>query len=95
MSDSNDHLGSGDVHYPCRVGNLYAAQTIVAANGTTPVMMVTGAPGYYITDMGIQLDPLTTVAVASTVMLSFTDSVSGGIFSLLWYIPINVTSLEV
>ena len=91
MSDSSDHLGSGDIHYPCRVGNLYNAVTLTSANGTTPVTIITGAPGYYITDMGIQIDPVSTIAAAATVMLSFTDTSSGGVFSLLWYIPSVLT----
>jgi len=87
MSDSSDSLGSGDIHYPCRVGNLYAAQTITSANGTTPVTLITGAPGYYITDMGLQVDPLSTIGAAATINLSFIDTSSGTVFTALWFLP--------
>lgn len=55
--------------------------------GQPPVTMITGAPGYYITDMGCQVDATTTLAVAGMISISFSDSVSGTIFLLRWYVP--------
>jgi hypothetical protein len=87
MSFAADPLGSGDIPYRLRVGNLYNAVTLTSANGTTPVTIITGAPGYYITDMGVQVDPLSTIGVASTISFGFTDSSSGAVFMLLWFLP--------
>lgn len=33
---SAEYLGSGDITFPPRVGNLYKAVSITSANGTTP-----------------------------------------------------------
>lgn len=87
MAHSIDYVGSGDIKYPARVGNLYVAGTITSANGTTPVTLFTGAPGYFITELGMQLSPNITIGTAGTVNLFFSDSTFGTFFNLVWFIP--------
>jgi len=86
-------LGSGDVVYPLRVGNLYANQTINSSNGTTPVTIVTGSPGYYITDMGLQVDGIATLASAGMVNFIFADSSYGTIFFIRYWLPATGATL--
>lgn len=87
MSDGSDLLGHNDIAYPQRVGNLYTTATLTSANGTTPITLFTGNPGYYIAELGMQLTPDITIAVAGTVQLSFVDSSFGVFFRLVWFIP--------
>lgn len=84
---TTDTLGSGDVTYPLRIGNLYAAATINSGNGLTPVTLLTGSPGYYITDLGVQISANATVSGGAEITLVFTDSGFGGIFTLLAWLP--------
>lgn len=87
MSFSIDYMGSGDIKYPARVGNLYVAGTITSANGTTPVTCITGAPGYFITELGMQVSPDATITTAGNVNMFFSDSTFGTFFNLIWLVP--------
>lgn len=85
-------MTSGDVPAVMYVGNHYAATTITSANGTTPVLLFTGAPGYVITEIGMQIDPISTILAAGMVNLFFSDSSFGTFFNIRWYIPQNITN---
>lgn len=84
-------LSSGGVLKPMVVGNSYTPITITSVQGTTPQVMFTAPVGYVITECGMQVDPISTIAVAGMVNLSFTDSSFGTIFNIRWYIPATVT----
>lgn len=79
--------GTNGVIYPQIVGNSYIAQTMTSANGTTPVMIITGAPGYWLTEIGIQIDDTSTIASAGMISTKFTDSSFGDMFVIRWFIP--------
>jgi|SRR5712664_22045 len=83
--------GDSDRIYPQFIGTNYSAVSIAAADGTTPKLLVTGAPGYVITNFGLQVDPICTIAAAGMVSLVFSDS-SFGTWSLFrWYLPQTIT----
>ena len=86
---------SGDVLVPVYAGNRYAVATLTSANGTTPALLFTGAPGYVITELGMQVDPITTIAVAGMVNLMFSDSSFGTFFNIRWYLPSTVPGINV
>jgi hypothetical protein len=54
-------FGSGDTPLPNWVGDLYAPATINSAAGTTPQLLITGAPRYYITRLFVEVDASCTV----------------------------------
>lgn len=80
-------LGNNDVLVPYHVGNQYVAVTLTSSNGTTPQLMLTGSPGYIITECGIQLDDISTIGTAGMVSTKFTDSAFGDFFVIRWYLP--------
>ena len=84
-------LGSGDILVPTHVGNKYVAATITSTNGTTPVTLFTGAPGYIITELGMQVDPICTITANGMVNLMFQDSSFGTFFNIRWFIPQTVS----
>jgi len=79
--------GNNGIVYPEMVGNNYATITLNSSNGTTPVTIITGVPGYWITEMGVQVDDICTISVAGMVSTKFTDTSSGDMFVIRWYIP--------
>lgn len=83
---------SGDVYRPVYVGNNYAATTILPADGTNSKLLVTGAPGYVLTNIGFQIDNITTIAVAGMISIIFSDSSFGTMANYRWYIPQNITN---
>jgi hypothetical protein len=87
--------GSGDKIYQQTIGNLYSAITITSANGTTPQVMFTGAPGYIITELGMQVDPISTIAANGMVNLFFSDSSFGTFFNIRWFIPQSVSPTNI
>lgn len=80
-------VASGGLVIPASVGNQYIAVTLNSASGTTPVTMVTGAPGYYISEFGFQCDPIATLGAAGMETINISDSVSGMVASFRIYIP--------
>lgn len=82
---------SGNILKPVVVGNLYAASTITSVQGTTPQTLFTAPAGYVITELGMQVDPISTIATAGMVNLAFADSSFGTFFNIRWYIPQTIT----
>lgn len=80
---------SGDVLVPQIVGSKYSPFTLTSAHGTTPQTLFSGAPGYVITELGMQVDPICTVASAGMINLFFSDSSFGTFFNIRWYLPTN------
>lgn len=83
-------LSSNGVLKPVVVGNSYSPATITSANGTTPIVLFTAPVGYVITECGMQVDPVTTIASAGMVNLFFSDSSFGTIFNIRWFLPSTV-----
>lgn len=81
-------LGDGDIVYPYRIGNLYAAANLTT---TTPVVLGTGNPGYYIAQLGYQADQVSTIAVAGEINIVFSDSSFGTFANFRLYIPQNAS----
>ena len=77
-------LGDGDIVYPMRIGNLYNAANLTT---TTPVVLGTGNPGYYICQLGYQADQISTIAASGEVNIVFSDSSSGTFANFRLYIP--------
>lgn len=86
---------SGDVLVPQVVGSKYTPFTWLPANGTTPATLFSGAPGYVITEIGMQIDPTCTIASAGMVNLFFSDSSFGTFFNIRWYIPQTIAGINV
>lgn len=84
-------LGSGDVLIPTHVGNQYSAATINSATGTNATTLITGAPGYIITELGYHIDLTATLAVAGMINLVFTDSSFGTVANFRIFVPATVT----
>lgn len=70
-------IGSNGQVIPTLVGNKYVPIILNSAAGTTPQLMITGAPGYFITRLFIELDASCTIAAAGMVTINFTDTGSG------------------
>lgn len=81
-------LGDNDVVYPYRIGNLYNAANLAT---TTPVVLATGAPGYYICQLGYQCDQVSTIAVAGEINIVFSDSNFGTFANFRLYVPQNAS----
>lgn len=84
-------LGSGDLLMPFHVGNQYAAATLNSASGTGATTLITGAPGYIITELGFQVDPISTASGGATINVRFVDSSFGLFANFLVYVPATVT----
>lgn len=80
-------VASGGLVIPASIGNQYFAATLNSASGTTPATLVTGAPGYYLTEFGFQCDPTATMTAAGMETINISDSVSGMVASFRIYIP--------
>lgn len=78
---------SGDVLVPQFVGSKYTPFTLTSAQGTTPQTLFSGAPRYVITELGMQVDPICTIASARMINLFFSDSSFGTFFNIRWYMP--------
>ena len=85
-------IGSGGVILPRWVGDAYASATINAAQGTTPVTLITGAPGYYVTRLLVEVLPNATMTSAGMVNVTFSDSVLGTLGQLPVYLPATFTA---
>ena len=77
MSGSNIQVSGTGVEMAPVIGDLYSAATLNTASGTTPVVMVTGAPGYLVTRLFVEVDATCTVASAGMNTINFTDTGSG------------------
>lgn len=80
-------LGDGDTPRPMFFGNAYSEAILTT---TTPELLITGAPGYGVTQFGCSVDPTSTVAGGGIVVLNFTDSESGDWAGLRFYLPNSV-----
>lgn len=79
--------GDGDLQHPFWIGNNYSPATINSATGTGSTTLVTGNPGYFITELGYQIDANATIAAAGMISLTFTDSSFGTIANFRIWIP--------
>ena len=79
--------GSNDLNIPNTIANQYTSGTINVAQGTTPITLVTGTPGYYTTTCGVTVDPTCSVSGGGEVNITLTDSSSGVISVFRFYIP--------
>ena len=84
-------LGDGDLPYPYRIGNLYSAQTINSGTGTGSLLLVTGNPGYYLTELGYHADLTCTLAAGGMINITFADSSFGTIANFRLFVPASVT----
>ncbi len=81
-------IGSSGQVLPQLLGNKYVAATLNSASGTTPVTLVAGDPGYYVTRLLVQVDPTCTLASGGMLTVSFTDTGSGQVIGAYrTYIP--------
>jgi hypothetical protein len=76
-SSSSPAMGSGNAPLPNWVGDVYSAATLNSTTGTTPQVLLTGAPGYYLTRLFVEVDASCTIASAGMVTINFTDTGSG------------------
>lgn len=91
-SQTNLIVGSGGVIRPFVTGNLYAPLTITSANGTGSTVLITGAPGYVITEIGYHADLTCTLAAAGMVDVNFSDSSAGTVANFRLFVPMNATA---
>lgn len=70
-------IGSNGQVIPALLGNKYVPIILNAAAGTTPQLMITGAPGYYVSRLFVEVDASCTLAVGGMVSINFTDTGSG------------------
>lgn len=88
----NTMNGSGALILPATAGNQYVSATLNSASGTTPVTLLTGAPGYYISQLGFQCDPTATMTGGGIETISFTDSASNMVAQFRIYVPASAAS---
>jgi len=92
MSGSNILVSGAGQELPNVIGDLYAPVTLNAGAGTTPQLLVTGAPGYIITRLFVEIDASCTLASGGMVSINFTDTNSGLIVGQYRaYIPATFT----
>jgi hypothetical protein len=70
-------MGSNNEPLPNWIGDLYVPVTLNSSSGTTPVAMITGAPGYYLTRLFVEVDATCTLASGGMQTINFTDTGSG------------------
>ena len=84
LSVLNNKTGSGGKSYPDWIGN----NTVQVRQATTASgVLITGAPGYYITGITVTIPADHAQAVAGLETLNIVDSSSGNIWSIDWYAP--------
>lgn len=92
IDNENKQLSGADfVARGWPVGNQIGIGSVLPATGTTKVTILTGAPGYFLTNIGIQVDPTTTIGVAGMVQLIFSDTSFGNVAVARFYIPASFT----
>jgi len=84
--------GSNGLVLPASAGTAYIAATLNSASGTTSTNLITGAPGYYIAQIGFQCDPTATMSAGGMETVTFTDSVSGTVAQFRIYIPASAAA---
>ena len=89
----DSYVASGGLVIPVSVGNQYAAVTLNSASGTGAQLMITGAPGYYMTEFGFQCDPTATLGSAGMETINFVDSSFGTVAAFRIYIPSTAAAL--
>lgn len=80
-------LGSNGVYRPEVAGNEYSTVTVTSATGTNSQTLLTGNPGYVLTAYGVQIDDISTIAVAGMISMIFSDSSFGTVINFRWYLP--------
>jgi len=65
------------VELPNIIGDAYSAGIINAAQGTTPITLLTGNPGYIVTRLFVEVDASCVMASGGMVSINFVDTVSG------------------
>lgn len=85
-------MGSGDLVVPERKPVLYTATTLNTASGTTPVLLLTGTPYYYLTRLLVSVDPNCTMTGGGMISATFTDSVFGTVGQIRFYAPASFTA---
>jgi hypothetical protein len=89
---ANQNVGSNGLVIPASVGSAYVSATLNSASGTTSTNLITGAPGYYIAQIGFQCDPTATMSAGGMETVTFTDSVSGTVAQFRVYIPASAAA---
>jgi len=93
MSGSNILVSGTGIELPPMIGDLYVPVTLNSAAGTTPQLMVTGAPGYLLTRLFVEVDASCTVSGGGMVSINFTDTGSGlSVSQYRVYIPATFTA---
>ena len=92
MSNQNILVSGAGMDLPAVIGDLYSAYTFNSSN-LGPSTLVTGAPGYILTRLFVEVDPICTQASAGMATLNWTDSGSGLVVgqARIW-IPATVTN---
>lgn len=70
-------MTTGGVLNPRQRANLISLSVL---STTTPVVAITGAPGYFVQGISVSLDAAATIASAGTLSISITDSSSSFLF---------------
>ena len=84
-------IGDQDINYPVRIGNQYSAQTINSGPGTGSLLLITGTPGYYLTELGYHADLTCTLTAGAMINIMFIDSSYGTVANFRLFVPTSVT----
>lgn len=87
FSINNAVIGSGGKTYPNWVGNMVQPIVLNSASGTGAVDVITGAPGYYVTRLFVEVDATATKAAAGMVNFTVSDTVSGEVAQFRIFLP--------
>ncbi|WP_109477705.1 hypothetical protein [Paraburkholderia sp. C35] len=77
-------VGSGGIILPNFVGDLYAAASL---NTASPTTLITGAPGYYLTRLLVEVLPNCAMSGGGILGIIFSDSVQGQCGAYQCYVP--------
>ena len=93
MATTTTLVSGTGLELPPIIGDLYSPGTINAAQGTTPIVLVNGAPGYILTRLFVEVDATCTVSGGGMVTINFTDTNSSLIVGQYRvYIPATFTA---
>jgi len=86
-------LTSADgIELPNVIGDAYNAGIINAAQGTNPITLLTGNPGYILTRLFVEVDASCTMSSGGMVSINFIDTISGkNVGQYRAYIPATFT----
>ncbi len=77
MSGSTTLVSGTGLEMANIIGDLYSPVTLNTASGTTAQLLVTGAPGYVLTRLFVEVDASCTQAAGGMNTINFTDTGSG------------------